>query len=87
MINITYLKHKNCPPKIEKYIPPADTAFYLKIEPKMIMKRSRIPEQGIAYLERKKNLYDMCASIWNFKIIDASASQENVFSEILAEIK
>jgi thymidylate kinase len=83
IINIAYLMHKNHPPFIEKYMPVADFAFYLKMEPGEIMKRSRIPDQGLEYLESKKKLYDICAQEWNFKIIDANATQEQILKEIL----
>lgn len=86
IINITYLMGKNCPPKIEKYIPPADLAFYLKLEPEAIMKRRRIPEQGLTYLKKKKKRYDMYANFWNLIIINANANQETIFNKILSEI-
>lgn len=86
VVNITYLMRKNFPPHIEKYMPPSDFAFYLKMEPEEIMKRRRIPDQGFNYLKKKKFLYDACASMWGLKTIDANMPKEQVFEKILGEI-
>ena len=82
IVNIAYLEHRNTPPSIEKYIPKADAAFYLKIQPESIMTRDRVPDQGLQYLKDKKKLYDMYAVLWNFKIIDGSKDKEVLHKEI-----
>ncbi|EKE25799.1 MAG: hypothetical protein ACD_5C00032G0007 [uncultured bacterium] len=87
VVNISYLENRNTPSKIERYIPQADAAFYLKIQPESIMTRPRVPEQGLQYLKDKKKLYDMFSSLWNFQIIDASLPPEKLFEKILTELK
>ncbi|EKD58400.1 MAG: hypothetical protein ACD_56C00137G0002 [uncultured bacterium] len=87
VVNISYLEKRNTPSRIEKYIPKADGAFYLKIQPESIMTRPRVPEQGLQYLKDKKKLYDMFGTLWNFRIIDGSASPEALFDQLLAALK
>lgn len=87
IVNISYLEKRNTPSRIEKCIPLADAAFYLKIEPESIMTRPRVPEQGLQYLKDKKKLYDMFTSLWNFQIIDASLPPEKLFNRIITELK
>jgi thymidylate kinase len=57
-------------------------AIYLQTDPKVIMQRERIPDQGLEYLEKKKEIYDKYSSVWNLKIIDGSRSKEEIFEEI-----
>lgn len=59
-----------------------DLAMYLKISPKTILTRERMPDQGLAYLKKKKKLYDTKISQWNMRVIDGSKSKEEVFEEI-----
>lgn len=87
VVNISYLQKRNTPSRIEKYIPKADAAFYLKIQPESIMTRPRVPEQGLQYLKDKKKLYDMYAILWNFRVIDGSASPEALFNQLIAALK
>lgn len=87
IVNISYLEKRNSPPKIEKYIPAADAAFYLKIQPEAIMTRPRVPEQGLQYLKDKKKLFDMYANLWNFHVIDASLPAEVLFNELIKRLK
>lgn len=87
IVNVAYLQNRNTPPRIEKYIPLADAAFYLKIQPEAIMTRTRVPEQGLQYLKDKKKLYDMFSSLWNFQTIDGSLAPEALFNELLSKLK
>lgn len=87
IVNISYLLHKNCPPKIERCMPVADLAFYLRTEPEDIMKRRRVPEQGVPYLIAKKNLYDTFSSMWNLIVIDGNRQIEEIFREITLETR
>lgn len=59
-----------------------DIAIYLKTDPEIIMQRERKPDQGIEYLEKKKEIYDKYARIWNLKIIDGNRPQGEIFEEI-----
>lgn len=83
IVNIEYLSGK-IGLFAEKITKP-DTAVYLQVDPKIIMQRERKPDQGIEYLEKKKEIYDKYAKIWNLKIIDGNRSQKEVFEEIKKE--
>lgn len=88
IINIHYLgnkpieKLKNCKLienwklKIENY------SFYLQTDPQVIMQRDRKPDQGLEYLQKKKEIYDKAAQVWNLKIIDGNRTKEEIFEEI-----
>ncbi|HRY27837.1 MAG TPA: hypothetical protein P5323_01740 [Candidatus Moranbacteria bacterium] len=88
IINIHYLENKtieklkkcklieNWKLKIENY------SFYLQSDPEIIMQRDRKPDQGLEYLQKKKELYDTAASVWNLKIIDGNRNKEEIFEEI-----
>jgi len=85
LINIGYLE--NCAIGNWKFIKNwkleiGNLSIYLQTDPKIIMGRERKPDQGIKYLEKKKEIYDNYAPIWNLKIIDGNKSQEEVFEEI-----
>lgn len=87
VVNISYLSNRNTPSHIEKYLPAADFAFYIKIQPESIMTRDRIPDQGLEYLKDKKKLYDMYANLWNFRTIDGSKEKNVLHNEIINSIK
>lgn len=59
-----------------------DVAIYLQTSPETIMQRDRIPDQGIEYLKKKKELYDAKTNIWNWKIIDGNRDKNVIFEEI-----
>ncbi len=59
-----------------------DLAIYLQADPKIIMSRERKPDQGIAYLEKKKELYENKISAWNIKTINGNRNKEEIFEEI-----
>ncbi|EKE20166.1 MAG: hypothetical protein ACD_8C00047G0008 [uncultured bacterium] len=82
VVNLAYLMTQKMPPGIEKSIPRSDIAFYLKTDPKSIMKRKRAPEQGFSYLESKNALYDTCAPIWDMITVDGNDSAENIHEKI-----
>ncbi len=87
LINIAYLEHQNPSSLLAKIMPRSDIALYIQIEPSIIMERQRTPEQGIAYLQDKKKLYDSIANLWNFKIINGNNLAPNIFAEILLKTK
>lgn len=82
VINIQYL---GCSGRIyastTKIIKP-DAAIYLQTNPEIIMQRERQPDQGLEYLQKKKELYDQAAPVWDLKIIDGNRSKEEVFEEM-----
>lgn len=90
LINLAYLSHA-WPAKIgarflELVLPRADIAFYLDIDPDIILSRDRVPEQGIAYLRAKTALFKQKTTAWNFTAIDANRDPEAIFQEILKKI-
>lgn len=87
LVNITFLEGKNAPSWLEKFLPRPDYAFYLQIAPGVIMQRQRVPEQGLAYLEAKKVLFDIFAPKWNLQIIDGNRSTQEISSNIISYIK
>ena len=59
-----------------------DVGVYLQTDPDTIMQRERKPDQGIEYLQKKKELYDNAALTWNLKIINGNRNKEEIFEEI-----
>jgi thymidylate kinase len=59
-----------------------DIAIYLQTSPENIMQRKRVPDQGLEYLQKKKELYDAKTAIWNWTVIDGNQDQNIVFAEI-----
>lgn len=79
IINIEYLSEKSTwTPSVQA----PDIAFYLQIKPELIMQRDRKPDQGIEYLQKKKELYDKAASMWNLQIIDGSQEKDIIFEKL-----
>jgi len=81
IININYLSNQSNL-SYSHSVPRADHAFYLKTDPQTIMRRDRVPDQGLAYLEAKKKLLDTFAEKNNLTIIDGNRSKEEIFEEI-----
>jgi thymidylate kinase len=86
IINIAYLENsdiknyeliQNSKFKIGNY-----KSFYLQADPDIIMSRDRRPDQGLEYLEKKKELYDEVANNWNMKIINGNKPKEEIFENI-----
>lgn len=46
------------------------------------MKRARVPEQGLGYLEAKDALFQTKLLDWNMTVIDAHGTKEEVFIKI-----
>lgn len=86
-INLAYLARPDvfhCPG--ERFIPRPDAAFFLDIAPEAIMRRERVPEQGIEYIEEKRRLFASMTKRWGLVRIDADRPKEDVFSSILASL-
>lgn len=85
LVNIGYLE--NCEIKNWKFIENwklkiESLSIYLDADPKIIMQRERKPDQGIKYLQKKKEIFDKYAKIWNLKIIDGDVSKEEIFEKL-----
>lgn len=57
-------------------------SVYLQVSPEIIMQRDRVPDQGIEYLKRKKELYDGKINEWNMKVMDGNRDKAVILSEI-----
>lgn len=80
VVNIEFL----CRERIhtfQKILKP-DVAIYLQTLPEIIMQRRRVPDQGIEYLKKKKELYDNKISVWNWNVVDGNRNKEEIFEEI-----
>lgn len=89
VINIEYLEklRLNLSGLLRLNLRKPDVAIYLKADPEIIMQRKRKPDQGIEYLQKKKEIYDKYSSIWNLKIIDGNKNKEEIFKEIIKIIQ
>jgi thymidylate kinase len=102
VVNIEYLHSCHCErseaiPKLKSEIATVatlprndilnpDLAIYLQTSPEIIMQRERIPDQGLEYLQKKKEIYDKYAGIWKLKIVDGNRNKEEIFEEIIQKI-
>jgi thymidylate kinase len=59
-----------------------DTAIYLQTSPEIIMSRDRVPDQGLEYLQKKKELYDAKTAIWNWTVINGNQEKNIIFEEL-----
>lgn len=80
VINIEYLSDEKC--AINSKIVKPNISIYLKVNPQSIMSRNRVPDQGIKYLEKKKELYENKIDIWDMKIADGNQKKNIVFENI-----
>lgn len=71
---------------LERCIPKPDQAFYMDMSAEDIMKRERVPEQGIDYLKDKIALFEQKKDVFRLTSIDASQSQDTVANTILSNI-
>lgn len=87
IININYLSRQNKDLYLEKFIPNPDLAIYLQADPEIILRRKRKPDQGLEYLEAKKNIFETKAKKWNMEIINGNEPKEEVFNFIKLKIE
>ncbi len=85
VVNIEYLSHKNFEFGFPKNIIP-EKSFYLSVLPEEIMKRERIPDQGLEYLMEKQNIFSKKIENWKLLKIDGNRKKEEVFEDILNKI-
>jgi len=63
-------------------------AFYLQADPELIMQRDRKPDQGLEYLQKKKELYDQYfQTLSGAQIIDGNQNKDVIFAQIKEKIK
>lgn len=64
------------------FLPRADFAFFLDIDPNVVMTRDRAPEQGADYLRAKTALFKEKISAWNLIVVQADQPKETIAAEI-----
>jgi thymidylate kinase len=67
---------------LEKFLPKSNITFFLDIDPGVVMRRDRVPEQGEAYLRTKTELFRKRIAGWNMIVIDADRPKEVIADEI-----
>ncbi len=87
IVNIEYLSGFSKAKLWKYHIIKPFIAVYLQTSPEMIMQRERKPDQGIEYLQKKKEIYDKYASVWNLKIINGNRNKEEIFEEVKGYVK
>lgn len=85
VVNIEYLG-SSAPNSLANLIPAPDRAFYLRITPEEILKRDRVPEQGLEYLRKKFDILEQKKSDWHLMEINASLERNTLFEKILIEL-
>ncbi len=81
MVNIAFLENKTDINYSVKIIKP-DLSIYLHLDPKQIIRRKRVPDQGLDYLQKKQTLLDLVAKKYDLISINGNQSKEIIFAEI-----
>lgn len=82
VVNINFLSGNKKKLFAERFTPKTDYAFYLKVDPNVIMQRERKPDQGIEYLVAKEKIFESKIKNWGMVVIDGSRNKEEVFDDI-----
>lgn len=84
LVNLAFLEGRTVVsyPLLERLIIPPTRAYYLSVTPEEIMRRERVPEQGMEYLQKKISLFEQKKSDWRLTDVDASLSANAVSSQI-----
>jgi thymidylate kinase len=72
---------------LQRFIPRPDFAFYMDILAEEILKRERVPEQGLEYLRAKIHLFSQKKSAWHLVSIDATLDLSTIAEHIFTKIK
>lgn len=80
IINIAYLSRRNHFLKVN--IPRPARAFYLNADPEAIMRRERVPDQGLEYLAAKNKLLDDFSAKNSLTSVNGNREKEIIFEEI-----
>lgn len=80
VINIQFLEKST---NFNKKFYQPSKAFFLDVDPNIIMQRERVPDQGVEYLEKKRELFRNKMKEWDMVLVNGERSKEDVFEEIL----
>ncbi len=81
LVNIAFLENKKDVKYSVKIIKP-DLSIYLDLNPKQIIQRKRVPDQGLAYLQKKQALLALIAKKYDLTFVNGDQSKELIFAEI-----
>ena len=82
VVNIEYLGGA-VPKWLLNRIPTPDQALYLRIVPEAILRRDRVPEQGLPYLQKKFAILEQKKEAWRLKTLDASRERMVLADDIM----
>lgn len=82
VVNIEYLGGA-VPKWLLNRIPTPDQALYLRIAPEAILRRDRVPEQGLLYLQKKFAILEQKKEAWRLKTLDASRERMVLADDIM----
>jgi thymidylate kinase len=83
IVNIEYLTAKKALGASSlRHQVPSGISIYLQTSPETIMRRDRVPDQGLEYLQKKKEIYDKMAVEWKMKVVDGNRDKNVIFEEI-----
>jgi len=82
VVNIEYLSGSKAFRCLDTMIPQPDFAFFLDVSPEEVMRRDRVPEQGLEYVGKKRALFLADTDRFSLIRIDANRTKEEVFSLI-----
>lgn len=90
LVNIAYLDGTSLDTRYARFatrsIPKPFRAFFLSLSPESVLRRERVPEQGLAYLKDKTELFKEAANLWSFITIDADQDQETIHHRIIDQL-
>jgi thymidylate kinase len=90
IINIEYLQSVSVslfPILYSLFLIHPNIAFCFDANSEEIMRRERVPEQGLEYLRAKQKLFKQKISEWNLIVIDANRDKQQIFNDICKYIK
>lgn len=82
VVNIYFLRGSDKKIRCEDKVVRPDAAIYLDADSENIMSRERKPDQGVEYLQKKKEIYDKKSVAWNMKVVDGNRDRDIIFAEI-----
>ncbi len=90
LLNITFLSRNPLIRFAVKFLanalPIPEHSFYLKLSAEDIIKRERIPEQGMDYLKTKIALYNNPPFLWVTQTLDATQSPGSIHQEVVGAL-
>lgn len=86
IINIAYLSKKDYIPFFRFMIKKPDHAFFLSVDPDEIMRREKVPAQGLNYLLTKDQLFQDYCPIFQITTIDGYDQPQSIKKRLIRKI-